>query len=57
MRYGHKTRQTKEEKGKVQIKKTDRNCGRKTSKVYKPGYQVKVYSYIFCDVAILKLLF
>ena len=28
----------KEEKGKGQIKKTDRNCGRKRSKVYKPGH-------------------
>ena len=28
----------KEEKGKGKIKKTDRNCGRKKSKVYKPGY-------------------
>ena len=33
-----KARQIKEEKGKGQIKKTDGNCERKRSKVYKPSY-------------------
>ena len=43
MHYGrqqqrYKTRQTKGEKGKGQIKKIDGNCGRKRIKVYKPGH-------------------